>query len=406
MLEKQVAGYLEQLRTRRPLPLRVSLWNGATVPLSEAPVVTVRLNKPQAARHLLKPSLDSLGEAFVEGLIDVEGPIRSVIEVAEGLSRDQDPRDTRGPGVLHDWITRHTRRSDRKAIEYHYDVSNEFYSTWLDPQMVYSCAYFRTGEEDLATAQTQKLDHICRKLMLEPGQTLLDIGCGWGAMVIHAARHYKVKAVGVTLSTNQFELATERVRAAGLEGQVEIRLQDYRDVPGDGSFDRISSIGMFEHVGLKNLRAYFDVVHRLLKPGGVALNHGITSTDVDNRSVGMGAGEFIDRYVFPDGELPHVALAIRELSAAGLELTDAESLRRHYAKTLWFWSDAFEASLARLTELAGERRARIWRVYLAGCAHAFAHNWINIYQLLAVKPRLESNGAFSPLPLSREYMYR
>ena len=404
MLEKQVAGYLEQLRERQPLPLEVALWNGATVPMNDAPQVTVRLKTPQAARHLLKPSLDSLGEAFVEGLIDVEGPIRSVVEVAEGLARGHAPASA--SGLLPDWLRRHTRKSDRKAIEYHYDVSNEFYSLWLDPQMVYSCAYFRTGDEDLATAQAQKLDHICRKLMLAPGRTLLDIGCGWGALVIHAARHYGVKAVGVTLSSNQFELATERVRAAGLEGQVEIRLQDYRDIPGDGVFDRISSVGMFEHVGLKNLRAYFDVVHRLLVPGGVALNHGITSADVESRSVGMGAGEFIDRYVFPDGELPHVSLAIRELSAAGLELTDAESLRRHYAKTLWFWSDGFEAHLARLTELAGERRTRIWRVYLAGCAHAFAHDWINIYQLLAVRPRRGPDGAFSPLPLSREYMYR
>ncbi|GAA4411751.1 SAM-dependent methyltransferase [Quisquiliibacterium transsilvanicum] len=404
MLERQVAGYLERLRQRQPLPLAVTLWNGATVPLNDAPRVSVRLNNPQAARHFLKPSLDSLGEAFVEGLIDVEGPIRSVVEVAEGLARHHSAGDSRG--LLPDWLSRHTRKSDRKAIEYHYDVSNEFYSLWLDPQMVYSCAYFRSGDEDLATAQTQKLEHICRKLMLEPGQTLLDIGCGWGALAIHAARNHGVRVVGVTLSTNQFELASERVRAAGLDGQVEIRLQDYRDIPGDGVFERISSVGMFEHVGLKNLRGYFDVVHRLLTPGGVALNHGITSADAESRSVGMGAGEFIDRYVFPDGELPHVSLAIRELSAAGLELTDAESLRRHYAQTLWFWSDAFEANLARLTGMAGERRARIWRLYLAGCAHAFAHNWVNIYQLLAVRPRQEEKGAVSPLPLSRDYMYR
>ncbi len=404
MLEKQVATYLEQLRARQPLPLRVRLWDGATISLDDSPEVTVTLRSPQAARHFLRPSLDALGEAYVEGMIDVDGPIRSVIEVAEGLARDQDTRG--GRGLLPGWLSRHSRKSDRKAIEYHYDVSNEFYSLWLDPQMVYSCGYFRTGDEDLATAQTQKLEHICRKLMLAPGQTLLDIGCGWGALAIHAARHHGVKALGVTLSTNQFELATERVRAAGLGDQVEIRLQDYRDIPGDGAFDRISSVGMFEHVGLKNLRGYFEIVHRLLAPGGVALNHGITSSDTDSRSVGMGAGEFIDRYVFPDGELPHVSLAIRELSEAGLELADAESLRRHYAKTLWFWSDGFETHLARLTELAGERRARIWRTYLAGCAHAFAHNWINIYQLLAVRPRKDVDGAFSPLPLSREYVYR
>ena len=403
MIEKQVVKYLEGLRKRQPLPLRVKLWNGSSVALDDEPRVELRLNDAASARYFLKPSMSSLGEAFVEGHIDVDGDVREIVAIAEHLSRTGD--EEQGRGKLPSWLARHTRKSDRKAIEYHYDVSNEFYSLWLDPRMVYSCAYFRTGDEDLETAQVQKLDHICRKLMLAPGQTLLDIGCGWGAMAIHAAKHYGVKAVGVTLSTNQYELARERVREAGLEDRVEIRLQDYRDVPGDASFDRISSIGMFEHVGLKNLRGYFDTVYRLLKPGGVAMNHGITSSDADNRSVGLGAGDFIDKYVFPDGELPHVSLAIRELSAAGLELTDAESLRRHYAKTLWFWSEGFERNVARLTALAGEKRARIWRVYLAGCAHAFAHGWINIYQLQAIRPRPGASGAESPLPLSREYMY-
>lgn len=403
MFEKQLARFLEELRSRHPLPLQVRLWDGSSIALNDSPDVTLHLRTPQAARHLLRPSMESLGEAFVEGLIDVAGPIRSVISVAEGLARDQDRR--RGKGALPNWF-RHSRRSDRKAIEYHYDVSNEFYSLWLDEKMVYSCAYFKTDTDDLALAQTQKLDHTCRKLMLARDQTLLDIGCGWGALVIHAARHYGVRALGITLSKNQFALATERVRAAGLSDRVEIRMQDYRDVPGECVFDRITSIGMFEHVGLKNMRSYFDVIHRLLKPGGVTLNHGITSADPESRSVGLGAGEFIDRYVFPDGELPHVALAIRELSAAGLELADAESLRRHYARTLWYWSDAFEANLERLTELAGERRTRIWRVYLAGCAHAFTQNWINLYQLLAVRPDETPRGSISPLPMTRDYMYR
>ncbi|MCD6733836.1 MAG: cyclopropane-fatty-acyl-phospholipid synthase family protein [Burkholderiaceae bacterium] len=403
MIEKQVLKYLEALRRRQPLPLRVTLWDGSTVALGDEPRVDLRLKDTSSARYFLRPSMSALGEAFVEGHIDVDGDIREIVAVAEHLSRAGD--EEQGRGKLPSWLARHTRKSDRKAIEYHYDVSNEFYSAWLDPRMLYSCAYFRTGDEDLATAQVQKLDHVCRKLMLAPGQRLLDIGCGWGAMAIHAANRYGVKAVGVTLSTNQFELARERVREAGLEDRVEIRLQDYRDIPGDASFDRISSIGMFEHVGLKNLRGYFDTVHRLLKPGGIALNHGITSADPDNRSVGLGAGEFIDRYVFPDGELPHVSLAIRELSEAGLELTDAESLRRHYAKTLGFWSDGFERQIDHLTALAGEKRTRIWRVYLAGCAHAFAHGWINIYQLQAIRPRNGAGGAESPLPLSRAYMY-
>ena len=404
MLEKQVAKYLEGLRARHRLPLAVQLWDGSSVALDESPRVHLRLKDAAAARYFLKPSLSALGEAFVEGHIDVEGEIGDIVSIAEQLSRTGD--EEKAAGRLPSWIARHTRKTDRKAIEYHYDVSNEFYASWLDSRMVYSCAYFPEGGEDLETAQRLKLDHICRKLMLAPGHRLLDLGCGWGAMVIHAAREYGVRAVGITLSTNQYELARERVREAGLEDRVEIRLQDYRDVPDGERFDRISSIGMFEHVGLKNLRVYFDRIYALLEPGGIVMNHGITSADVDNRSVGLGGGEFIDRYVFPDGELPHVSAAIRELSAAGLELADAESLRRHYARTLSFWSSAFERDLDRLTALAGEKRVRIWRVYLAGCAHAFAHGWINLYQLLAIKPKRTAEGAESPLPMSRAYMYR
>ncbi|HMS79478.1 MAG TPA: cyclopropane-fatty-acyl-phospholipid synthase family protein [Burkholderiaceae bacterium] len=399
MLETQVLRYLESLRRRRPLPVRIALWDGTRVPLGDEHKVEITLRSTSAARYLLRPSLDALGEGYVEGHLDVDGRIRDIVEVAEQLARDAD--DRQGKGRLPAWITRHTRRSDRAAIEYHYDVSNDFYALWLDPDMVYSCAYFDAPDRDLASAQVAKLDHVCRKLRLQPGETLLDIGCGWGAMAIHAARHYGVKVLGITLSTNQHALATERVRAAGLADRVEIRLQDYRDVPGDGVFDKISSIGMFEHVGLKQLGSYFATVRRLLRPGGVAMNHGITSADAESRSVGLGAGDFIDRYVFPDGELPHVSLAIRELSAAGLELVDAESLRRHYALTCGHWSDAFERHIAELERLAGPQRARIWRVYLAGCAHAFARGWINIYQLLAVRA---DDGA-NPLPLTRDYMY-
>jgi cyclopropane-fatty-acyl-phospholipid synthase len=399
MLEQQVVRYLVSLRERHPLPLTVALWDGTEVPLGDERRVGVTLKSAAAARYLLKPSLDRLGEGYVQGLIDVNGRISDVIEIAEALARDADKRQ--GVGRLPSWLTRHSRRSDRKAIEYHYDVSNEFYAKWLDPLMVYSCAYFRDPDQDLASAQVAKLDHICRKLRLAPGERFLDIGCGWGALVMHAARHYGVKAVGVTLSKNQHDMATRRVRDAGLQDLIEVRLQDYRDIPVEGGFDKIASVGMFEHVGLKNLAEYFSIIHGLLKPGGIAMNHGITSSDADSRDVGMGGGDFIDRYVFPDGQLPHVSLAIREMAKAGLELVDAESLRRHYALTLGHWSAAFERQVEELSQLAGVQRARIWRVYLAGCAHAFSRGWINIYQLLAIR----SDRGRSPLPLTRDYMY-
>jgi cyclopropane-fatty-acyl-phospholipid synthase len=405
MLEQQVVRYLESLRHRHPMPVTVALWDGTQIPLGGERKVGIHLKSTSAARYLLKPSLDALGEGYVEGHLDVDGRIGEIIEVAEALARTAASPKAQAAGVVRGklpfWLARHTRRSDRHAIEYHYDVSNEFYARWLDPRMVYSCAYFDDPQRDLAAAQLAKLDHVCRKLRIAPGHTLLDIGCGWGAMAIHAAGRYGAKVTGITLSKQQFDLATERVREAGLQDRIEIRLQDYRDVPGECEYDRISSIGMFEHVGLRNLGTYFATVHRLLKPGGVSMNHGITSSDAESRSVGLGAGEFIDRYVFPDGELPHVSLAIRELSGAGLELVDAESLRRHYALTLRHWSDAFERQIGDLEVMAGAQRARIWRVYLAGCAHAFDKGWINIYQLLAIR----SPDGGSPLPLTRDYMY-
>jgi cyclopropane-fatty-acyl-phospholipid synthase len=400
MFEAPLLKYLSTLRERRPLPIEVELWDGRRVELGPSPRVGMRLRSASAARALMKPSLDALGEAYVEGLIDVDGEIGDLVEVAASLAGESDERQ--GKGTLPTWLAKHTRKTDRSAIEYHYDVSNEFYARFLDERMVYSCAYFDDPARDLASAQLAKLDHVCRKLRLAPGERMLDIGCGWGAMAIHAAQRYGVRVVGITLSQNQHALAVERVRAAGLADRIEIRLQDYRDLAEPEGFDKISSIGMFEHVGLKNLGEYFAIVRRLLKPDGLAMNHGITSSDVDSRSVGLGAGEFIDRYVFPDGELPHVALAIRELSGAGLELVDAESLRRHYALTLRHWSANFERHRGEMERLAGEKRARIWRVYLAGCAHAFAVGWINIYQLLAVR----SEAGSSPLPLTRDYMYR
>jgi len=400
MLEQHFTRYLEGLKREHHIPLSLELWNGATVDLVDLPRVRLKVKSAAAAKLLMKPSLGNLAQAYIEGAIEVDGPIADVVGIADQLAGTGGDRSAEKRHGLPQWLGRHTRSSDRKAIQYHYDVSNEFYSHWLDPRMVYSCAYFRTGTEDLATAQTAKLDLICRKLKLLPEERLLDIGCGWGAMVIHAASHYGVRAVGITLSDQQFELARERVRAAGLQDHVEIRLQDYRDV-NDGPYDKISSIGMFEHVGLKNLQAYFRIIHNLLREGGVAMNHGITAADVDSRGVGRGVGDFIDRYVFPDGELPHVSLAIRELTAAGLELVDAESLRRHYALTCEHWSRRFEQSLPALRTIAGDRQVRIWRIYLAGCAMGFARRWMNIYQLLAVKSGAETAG----LPLTRDYMY-
>jgi cyclopropane-fatty-acyl-phospholipid synthase len=263
--------------------------------------------------------------------------------------------------------------------------------------MVYSCAYFRSPEDSLEAAQEQKIDHVLRKLRVRPVDRLLDVGCGWGALVIRAAERFGARALGITLSRNQYEYARERIGAAGLAGHCEVRLEDYRDVAG--TYDRIASIGMFEHVGLKNLRGYFTRINELLADDGTFLNHGITSTDADSAETPWGGGEFVERYVFPHGELPHVGLALKEMSAAGLEPVDAESLRRHYALTLQHWARRFEDAGQELAVIAGEKRYRIWRVFLAASADGFANHRMSLYQVLAVKA-----GA-GVLPLTRDYMY-
>jgi len=265
--------------------------------------------------------------------------------------------------------------------------------------MVYSCAYFENGDETLEEAQLKKIDHILTKVQLQPGQRLLDIGCGWGALVIRAAEKFGARCTGITLSQRQFKLASERVRQAGLQDRVEIRLQDYRDV--QGTFDRITSVGMFEHVGLKHLEGYFACIHGLLADEGWVLNHGITSTDFNDGETALGGGRFIDRYVFPQGELPHIATVLRTLQAGGLEALDVESLRRHYARTTGLWSQAFEAGGERLRDMVGERRWRIWRVYLAGCQWAFENDEISLYQVLCRKSGRPARG----LPWSRRWMY-
>jgi cyclopropane-fatty-acyl-phospholipid synthase len=380
---------------RHDVPLRLRLWNGREAALGPAPCVTFEIKSISALRRLLRPSLASLGQAYVDGLIDIEGTIDDVVAVATKLSSHAGRQMRRAAR-----LARHTRRIDAEAIAYHYDVSNEFYRLWLDEEMVYSCAYFRSPDDSLEQAQRAKLDHILAKLRLAPGQRLLDIGCGWGALALRAAQKYGARAVGITLSRNQHDLARARVAAAGLEDRVEIRLQDYRDV--DETFDRIVSVGMFEHVGLRNLRGYFDKTRKLLADGGICLNHGITSTDPDSAEAPFGGGEFIERYVFPHGELPHIGFLLREMTAAGLEAADVENLRRHYALTARHWSRRFEQNGARIRALVGEKHFRIWRAYLAGCAYGFGHNWIALHQVLAVKAGAPGRH---PLPLTRDYMY-
>jgi cyclopropane-fatty-acyl-phospholipid synthase len=395
--EMKLSAWSSGLSGKLAVPVRIELWNGRQIDLSsEAPRVTIRLPTPSALRYLLSPSLYSLGRAYVEGAIEVRGRAADMIDVVNALAANFAPRKRYAPLRR---LAKHTRHRDAEAIRYHYDVSNAFYSAWLDPAMVYSCAYFENGDEDLATAQIKKIDHILNKIGLRPGHTLLDIGCGWGALVIRAAQKFGVQCVGVTLSENQYTLARERVTEAGLDHLVEIRLQDYRDVTGE--FDRITSVGMFEHVGLQNLDAYFARVQQLLAPGGVVMNHGITTSNVDNASTPYGGGDFIDEYVFPQGELAHLSTVIKAMQSGGLEVRDVENLRRHYARTCLLWNESFERNANSIAFLTDPKRFRIWHVYLAGCAYAFQHDWISLYQIVCGK----AGQAPDAMDWSRRAMY-
>jgi cyclopropane-fatty-acyl-phospholipid synthase len=397
--EKRLARFAQRFLTNAPIPLRLQLWNGTAFDLGPAPAVTVTLREPSAVRVLVSPDFSKLGEAFVREQIDVQGPINEVIRVADALVRGATHRVSR-------WALRrpsvHTRRQDARAIEHHYDVSNDFYKLWLDRNMAYSCAYYRTPSDTLDEAQQQKFEHICRKLMLRPGERFLDIGCGWGGLILHAARHHGVQALGITLSHRQFDLARERIAQAGLSDRVSVQLLDYRDLPESPRFDKIASVGMFEHVGIKKLPLYFAKIDRLLADDGLVMNHGITTMDPHSRAVGMGAGKFIDRYIFPHGEVPHLSLAIRAMSEHNLEAVDIESLRFHYANTLEAWASRLEAAQGEARELVGEQRYRTWLIYLAGCAHAFAQGWVSIHQILAAKA---SRPGMAPLPWTRAYVY-
>ncbi|GAA2385047.1 cyclopropane-fatty-acyl-phospholipid synthase family protein [Streptomyces glaucosporus] len=401
------------------LPVRVRTWDGGEAGPPGAPTLVVRHRR--ALRRLLwKPGELGLARAWVAGEIDVEGDLYTALDRLAGLVWERDgapapalagrlglgrellalagplpppppPREeVRGRVGL-----RHTPGRDRRAVSHHYDVGNDFYALVLGPSMVYSCAYWDGREgTTLEDAQQAKLDLVCRKLALKPGQRLLDVGCGWGSLVLHAAREYGVRAVGVTLSREQATFARKRVAEAGLADRVDIRVQDYRRVD-DGPYDAVASIGMAEHVGAVRYRQYADILHGLLRPGGRLLNHQIARRPLPDEEA-YETDPFIDAYVFPDGELAPVGRTVTILEEAGFEVRDLEAIREHYALTLRRWVANLEADLPRAARLAGPGRARVWRLYMAASALAFERNRIGVNQVLAV--RTPGSGA-SGLPL-------
>ncbi len=394
------------------------LWDGSTWPDDQPRPAKVVLNRPSALREMLLPGTETaVGEAYLNNAFDVEGSMEAAFELADHLM-DVSHGWTRTLGLgflLHRLPTetaaaqaarrarlrgqRHSLDRDQEAIHFHYNVSNDFYALWLGRQMAYSCAYFHAPTDDLETAQDNKLDLICRKLGLHAGQRFLDIGCGWGGLVLHAAQHYGVLAEGITLSEEQLKLARERIAQAGLEDRVSVRLQDYRKMPEEACFDAVASVGMVEHVGREQLGGYFRKVHALLKPGGLFLNHGIDLGPVIFPGT---SGSFIQDYVFPDSDLVPIGDMLRSAEAQGWEIRDVDGLREHYALTLRAWLARLEAHHEEALRFVDEPTYRIWRLYMAGCAHNFQTGRLTIYQTLLAKLNA---GGVSRAPAVRSVWY-
>ncbi|MFH8476341.1 class I SAM-dependent methyltransferase [Streptomyces sp. NPDC018000] len=404
------------------LPVRIRAWDGSESGPPGAPVLVIR-NRRALRRLLWKPGELGLARAWVAGELDIEGDLYEALDLMASLIWDRgvEAKDSVPPvrdpkvrafakGLLQlagPWLppppppeevrrrtgALHTKRRDKEAISHHYDVGNDFYELVIGPSMVYSCAYWQ-DDGTLEDAQRDKLDLVCRKLALKEGDRLLDVGCGWGSMAIHAAREYGARVTGVTLSVEQAAYARKRIAQEGLTDRIEIRVQDYRDVR-DGPYDAISSIGMAEHVGSARFREYADDLYALLKPGGRLLNHQIARRPEKDESA-YHVDEFIDAYVFPDGELAPVGRTATTLEEAGFEVRDVESIREHYALTLRSWVANLEKHWDRAVRMTSPGRARVWRLYMAASALSFEHNKIGVNQILVLRP---AEGGAARMPL-------
>jgi cyclopropane-fatty-acyl-phospholipid synthase len=414
----------------------IRLWDGTIVSGEVSPSADFTLlirRRGTLRRMLLPPSELSIVEAVISNDLDVEGNLESAMGLGDSIGKRIQslggiaqlipkvlalPRDDEAP-PLHEsrygrslrLLTPRARKSTEAEIRFHYDVGNEFYALWLDPSMLYTCAYYRKESDDLATAQINKLNHICRKLRLTAGERFLDIGCGWGGLVMHAAEHYGVEATGITLSAAQAEWAQKRIAEKGLGDRCRVEVMDFRDLPVNARFDKISSVGVTEHVPENRQPDYFAHVFQALQAGGLFLNHCEVSTRAARRTNRLGErigrwlwkrDQFIDKYVFPDAKLIPLASVIRSAESVGFEVRDVESLREHYMMTLRAWVRGLERRKAEAIKLVGDRTYRVWRLYMSAGAFGFRSAGLNIVQTLLAKPT--ENGK-SNVPLTRDDIY-
>lgn len=405
----------------RPRDFAVRFWDGSEWgPEPGQPAnFTFVLNHPAAVRKMFwPPNGVAFAEAYVFDDFDIAGDIFAFMRFAQHMNANQPhgwkrvrqglrllglPKSGGRPRVDHPPIRlrgrKHSLERDRDVIGYHYDLSNDFFGLWLDQELLYTCAYFTDVDQDLETAQRQKIDYVCRKLRLKPGERMLDIGCGWGALVMHAARHYGVEAVGITLSRKQVEKANERIAAAGLQDRCRVEYRDYREMTDAKGFDKIACVGMLEHLGEMMIPVFFRCAYALLKPGGVLMNHGLTlkaNTPYPKWT------KFARQYVFPDGELRPVTSSLLGAEAAGFEIRDVESLRDHYAITLRHWVRRLEARRDEVVAATSEATYRVFRLYLAGAMVGMRNGVYNLHQSVLAKPVNGETG----LPLTREDWYR
>jgi cyclopropane-fatty-acyl-phospholipid synthase len=395
----------------------VRLWTGVTLPAAREAPFTLDISTPYALRAAFMPPLDlNPGRALVNGLLDISGDVEAAVEVMERalarlparrvpsvicrLLRMPKPPPSDDCGNVRLRGRRHSRKRDRAAISFHYDQPVEFYASFLDRDLVYSCGYFEDVEMSLDDAQLAKIDYILRKLQLLPGDRLLDIGCGWGALVMRAAERFGAQAVGITLSRAQYEVAQRRIAERGLQERTSVSLRDYRDLQAELPYDKIVSVGMFEHVGRTNLTAYFDAAYAALRPGGLFLNHGIAEQSAGRRG-GKSTG-FIDRYVFPDSELVSISDGLRLAERVGFEVRDVENLREHYTRTLRAWVANLERNRELVVAATSLATYRAWRLYMAGSAQGFRSGRIGLFQSLLAKSQADGRVDLAP---TRQMLY-